>query len=748
MNPRLFVSYCRDDVNPEDPRLTLLVGALKSSPRGIEVICDGYHPKASVGESLGDFYKEIDTCDAAVVILGPKYLRRVVEHQQSGVNSEFERILYRQQADRLKVIPITFSGTHPEACPPEFRDIIAKDLTWLRLIPEKKPLRAVKNVRAKFAAVVNEITEQVAAAALNRSESYRKGQEAILRNFLFFDTKSRWDQPGSHALLDGAFVKTATFLKMRSGEIRFLIGKKGSGKSTITHVMPMLLPPKPRYHIRVEFEDVPFQIAFNILRAQPAVESDMKKAFGDLDCLELVWDAFLHLMFAWSARGDLHGNSSLARFVRRVVKGDSSESPAEANRMAVRTLFVYAWEKITSYIDMVMKESLGEDGIHGAIERMSPGEFRRYVFGDACWRRLEELIENAGSIPGTILITADGFDTRVDAFAGEGPEARQFERDLLFALSQLVLNCGPSRVAGGSLYEAAKFCVAVPHDRFITIRSLDRDRYRWRHLSSTIEWTGVELCALIRKRLAILKEAPDPKGGKLQDRYQNVVKKQCPRLPDEVTFAFGSARYRVPLFLYVLRHTFWRPRDVLFYYAALLSACDLKEMQSCEMTSDFVRQIVADTTHKVVEDEFLKEYQGSFRNIGEVVARFQKAPQVMGVDQLGSLIESMRFDVDHDEGATLDLRFKIEFLHEIGFLGFVLDRETARRLSLHRHVFSYNEPRGLEKLRRSQLNAAKFAINPIFCEHLLLDTSANPELILDLDWEYIEQNEALRAAAQ
>ena len=110
MKPSLFMSYCRDDILPDDPRLQVIVNAIASNKRDIDVIFDGSHPKGRIGNSLNDFIQEINNADAAVIILGPGYLKRVIEQKSSGVHKEYDRIIFRQQEHGLKVFPLTLTS--------------------------------------------------------------------------------------------------------------------------------------------------------------------------------------------------------------------------------------------------------------------------------------------------------------------------------------------------------------------------------------------------------------------------------------------------------------------------------------------------------------------------------------------------------------------------------------------------------------------------------------------------------------
>jgi len=416
--------------------------------------------------------------------------------------------------------------------------------------------------------------------------------------------------------------------------------------------------------------------------------------------------------------------------------------------MVTKILFVYAFEKVISYIDRIVRCPREEEGVAEVIADFHPSAVRRHVLGKGGWERLEEILAEYRASGERILITADGFDAMVGYFSLASDriaEARRFEREILLTLFQVVLNRGPARIGGGRLYEISDYCIAVPHDRFTDARAWDRDTFQYRNRVAPIRWSGVELSALVRKRLALLRSVPDPKGPVLEERLAQVMKKGFPELPDEVAFLFGAANYRIPIFLYVLRHTLWRPRDVMYYYATLLAASDEFRKKKVEAPSSFLRQIIAGATHQIVKDELLAEYASTFRNLREVLHVFRQAPQIVSWLELEARLDRMRFDTDLRPDEVPTLEWKVELLYELGVLGVILDRKRSERFSAYKHAFIFNEDHLLtDKLGRDNYRDCDFALHPVLCEYLNLDTSRNSELILPLDWDYLHPNEVLR----
>ncbi|MBI5932908.1 MAG: toll/interleukin-1 receptor domain-containing protein [Chloroflexi bacterium] len=768
MKMRIFISYCHDDVFPDDGRLKVFIDALEEAGKGTyEILVDYKHEKAAIGESLPQFMKEIDTIDAVILLLTPGYRERVERKGNSGVYFEFRRIYDRLLESLSKrtynrnfvILPLIFTGSFKDSCPSEIKHIHCEDLTWLHVVPKSKKPKIRREFQSKFLKLISDISARVNAIAETRSSAYDQRKGKIFRNFLFRETKSAWDKPENYKYIDTAFVKTSVFLKARDHEISFVVGRKGAGKSALTHVLPVLSDLKPTLTLRVEFEDLPLSSFYNIFLRHPAEASDLRTAFLSIYSYQYAWDVFFYMFFLWQVWNVLskEERARTPKVLGKLINTISSTAKTERNSVATRTFFEHALEQLEIYIGQIIrgKDSTDLPGLTGLMSNFTISGFREHIFGRKGWEILDKLISQYKKMNERVLITADGFDTMVGVFTAESSDtesAIRFERDLLLSLFQIVINKGPGRVVGGGLYEISDFCIAVPHDRFPEIRLRDRDRYRYRSVAR-ITWSGLELSSLVRKRLALLRDVPDTKIVKdekipIEERLEMIIRRGYPELPHEISFQFGSANYRMPLFIYVLRHTFWRPRDILHYYANLLAAAEGFGKKKEAMPIEFARQVISGSTRSIVEDEFLAEFESSFRNLRDVLMRFRHGPQVISWGELRKKIENVRFETLLFEGEIASLEWKAEVLYDLGVLGVVLDRKTSERLSAYRHAFSFNEDQLLtDKLARDEYSNFRYAFNPVLIEFLQLDTTNNPELILPMDWKYLHDNEILRGIA-
>src|SRR5689334_6065062 len=126
MKTKIFVSYCHDDVKPDDRRLKVFVEALEAAGKGaFEILVDYLHPEAGIGADLNKFIKEIDIAEAIIILLTPGYKNRVSLKGATGVYSEFQRIYDRIVVaqehgtyDRtFLALPLVFTDSFEKSCP-------------------------------------------------------------------------------------------------------------------------------------------------------------------------------------------------------------------------------------------------------------------------------------------------------------------------------------------------------------------------------------------------------------------------------------------------------------------------------------------------------------------------------------------------------------------------------------------------------------------------------------------------------
>jgi hypothetical protein len=294
-----------------------------------------------------------------------------------------------------------------------------------------------------------------------------------------------------------------------------------------------------------------------------------------------------------------------------------------------------------------------------------------------------------------------------------------------------------------------EFCITVPKDRFLELLRTERDSYRYTHRYCSLHWSGVELALLLRKRLEELSQYTTSKHNKqVEDRLAEVLRESFPHIPADVNVKFNEKSYQMPLFMYVLRHTFWRPRDILLYYAKIISAAESMRRRGIKISVEAIRRAVQDTTYEVIKSEFINELGTTVLNIKEIIEAFYGCPQIMSCEKVEEILSSIDFKYAYSENTTIDVAEKVEFLYQVGFLGLIPNTEMNQRLKMiTNEAFYFNA--GLLPLRtaiQEKCKSFRVMVHPIFCEYLQLDTS-NQELTLLFRWDQLHDMEDLLFAS-
>jgi hypothetical protein len=233
------------------------------------------------------------------------------------------------------------------------------------------------------------------------------------------------------------------------------------------------------------------------------------------------------------------------------------------------------------------------------------------------------------------------------------------------------------------------------------------------------------------------------KSNSAQQRLEEVHATQFAAIPVSLEFDYHGHQYRIPLFCYILRHTFWRPRDVLLHYAKILAVA--KNLRTADISVEMVRQVVKEVNYQIIHNEFIQEFRSVVSNIQEIIEAFTRSKNFLNYEEVSKCVASVNFDFVIGQQGIVSVDPKIDFLYDIGFLGVHVDEEQRVNLGLtHKHAFCFNEGQINKRLGdKDKYLKARFVIHPIFVEYLRLDTSSS-ELVLFFDWDYLLNNEAIR----
>jgi hypothetical protein len=206
-----------------------------------------------------------------------------------------------------------------------------------------------------------------------------------------------------------------------------------------------------------------------------------------------------------------------------------------------------------------------------------------------------------------------------------------------------------------------------------------------------------------------------------------------------------------------LRHTLWRPRDVLFFFSSLVLEALAARRRDEKVTTDQVRQLIALRTKTLVKDEVIAEYRDFHPKIEDALDQFHGAPQTIRGSDFKNRIsrahsisgrKEISRDLDADAENTKRGISLFKELFELGLLGFLPQDPITRRDTGHQWAFSFHlRPVRLPILE--DFDRAELCFHPILSEYLHLDASKNLFLLnYNNDWlveqdRWVESNMSL-----
>ncbi|WP_162164344.1 P-loop ATPase, Sll1717 family, partial [Roseivivax isoporae] len=426
------------------------------------------------------------------------------------------------------------------------------------------------------------------------------------------------------------------------------------------------------------------------------------------------------------------------------------ETGASSKRQKLRwSEFVGVCEAVQAYVNHTIQEiPAGMDFFARVSAKLAVDEIVSSVIGVD---QLDALSRCIYACSRHFVFALDGFDQRFEDFRssnsimssmdGEEKDNRiQFEIGWLKGLLRSVLEL---RSSDEVVQDKIAFCITIPQDRYLEVRSTERDDYRYRALAANLQWSALELSILIRKRLEGLTTISSDKQLSPLDRLEEVLMAKELSIPRSIEMRVGGNVITLSFFKYLLRHTFWRPRDFIFYVAAILTNMKYSRKHSKVLDADLVKDIISRTTYDVIGTEFIKEFQSSITNIKKIIGAFDKSPITLSFEDFKMRVSRTPFLTSGGLIRLDDPIEKLSLLYEIGFIGVELTSAQMRGGGKSKDVFVFSDGmRVFESLSDEAKMEASYVIHPIFCEYLSLDSDVGRVVCAYSD-EYIERNDVI-----
>jgi hypothetical protein len=528
--PRCFVSYTHEGADFQSLRAfeNLLVALAGDT---IEFIIDN---QLEIGAKIPEHEALIEEVDAVIIILTEQYKRRIVS-RAGGVYREYVKILGRllEQEDGRKtlvattdgglemapptkfvLLPILFAGDLDKSCPEELKGLLAGDFTAFRSLRDKRGRPKIQN-KDYYEGLAKKIVDKIDYAHVGSTDSFAKTYEELF-NLLFLETKHELvvDQ-----IRPEIYVKTKSFRQVRDQYAFVLVGRKGSGKTTITKQV-MLQNRKYRYlpiEIDVDYFNLEYIYELNI---QPQLSSDIRSLQPQVKLFRAAWKIFIFMSSMVLAINKL-GKQQIPKDVYAFC-ADAINDICDPNIGKIFwPLFIWSYTKASDHIDKAIVGARTDSS--GFFVDMARALDETNVFESAIPKNIvnsfEAVLLQSPNL--RMLFTVDGFDTNFSDFRmktirefghNEQAEVRnRLELDWLRALLQVVIELKRGR-SGLRLADRIDFCLTVPKDRFLEIRDYEKDAIVYQN----------KVCDIFLERVRVVSDDAKAAGipCQIQDQQQ------------------------------------------------------------------------------------------------------------------------------------------------------------------------------------------------------------------------------------
>lgn len=224
----------------------------------------------------------------------------------------------------------------------------------------------------------------------------------------------------------------------------------------------------------------------------------------------------------------------------------------------------------------------------------------------------------------------------------------------------------------------------------------------------------------------------------------HILQNKLPHTPTEIHVLIDGREICFPLFNYILRASFWRPRDIIKNFAIII-----KLQKSPQDTQTFAESIIkkylVKSARDIIENEFIHEYQNVFLNIKEVVNRFYGMDMIQEYSTFCEVLSKIPIRVTNNQ-EYVDSESKIKLLYRLGIIGLMSNNDYLQKEYGYPICYIFNEGMApLDDMLSPERKHAGFSIifNPIFAKYLCL-TYNTKEPICNFAWEYICTNHQLK----
>lgn len=755
MKPTCYFSYCWDDS-------TKLIEYIKEqveimSDNRIEVIFD--RNSFETGNDIDTVESKILSSDTVVVFSSPNY-RRILDNSEEhrGVYREYENyILPLLDSTPDAIIPVIYIGEKNTAVPRELHKKIHSDISAATVTKIKG--------KTKIDKVYDSVVKKLVRFIIKQTDSMYR-MRPVYENNLSEDEKVRsllQVHEADNKLPQSCMVSMDVYDKILNQTAYFVIGRKGSGKSTLLEVLekwePRIFVNKYKALFPMSAEHIELETLYSLFKTN--VDEDL---LPNSLVLQVFWEFYIvmHAIVGVCIEDEnCHIQDNRHQVFENIGKYIKQKLgiPKLGYRITQEGLFTLCAELISNFLRTEVLNHATTEAFLGSIRaNFNAYNVLRSFFND---RKTIQICRAISKCQKRILISLDGFDTHSDDFRMrtkqlldkpntqvEAQNRISFESLFYRSLFEQVRKIKSARNVSpiNQITDLLDFCIVLPKDRLEQIETIDRDFSK--KCFAYLRWDAIELIKMMVLRLEYIGNIQHSNDCNydLMERFEFAMQKLAPEVPLEIEIEINGQMRSLDLFQYVLRASFWNPRDIIKHFDCLLNAAhNARENHKRINTipSSTIKELLHGVSKSIIDREFIIEYRQVFYNIKEILQSFSNCCLLMDREELYNKLAQYEFKTCVQYSCKR-IEDKLKILYEIGMIGLVFTPVDANRYGFGAGTcFTFNE--GLSPLNTYNMmpvemqKKCRFMLSPILIKYLFLQINTT-NIVGDWGWKYHESN--------
>lgn len=405
-------------------------------------------------------------------------------------------------------------------------------------------------------------------------------------------------------------------------------------------------------------------------------------------------------------------------------------------------MYDYAFYKAIDFYEKIINESRNYDVAQTFADIRAANSLHNYLISLLTLNTYKSFTKTLKNCTKKIFLCLDGFDNIQEEQRGNrfnfSKETdivliTEFETIWLTSLIEVIyqINIKKSDSDNSLLSHNLDICLMVPYDRLMQASYRKRDGFVYRELTASVNYKGLDLCNLFTRRIQIIADVNIKENQNNSDNIIAALEEvlgKFPNLNKNISVSLQNGQIiDFPLFLYLLRYSFWRPRDIIDHIEAIFKTVINGESLKSTINQDMIIESMVMSTDKIVM-KTIEEFKDLWINVEDSLDKICFQDIVMKYSDFQKFLSDKNFFIHLSNGNILsESKDIIEFLYQIGFIGIILSNnyKKYKHLNDNQHQIFYSGSQVINGIGDEAFNENSIFFNPVFHFKYHLNISTN-----------------------